>query len=112
MGMGRSSAGLLVGVGSQLLWGCYPPLSRYLQTVAGMGTCRLMAASNLLSILSIVMNDSFVVLSRCAEQQLRGIAQQGGRASEREARGGGERREAQRGEAVGFDGASGWSSDL
>ena len=79
MGMGRSSAGLLVGVGSQLLWGCYPPLSRYLQTVAGMGTCRLMAASNLLSILSIVMNDSFVVLSRCAEQQLRGIAQQGGR---------------------------------
>ena len=69
--MAMENAGLLLGAGSQLLWGCHPPLTRYLQTVAGMSTCRLMATSNLMALLFIFLNDALVMVKRRTEDQQR-----------------------------------------
>ena len=69
--MAMENAGLLLGAGSQLLWGCHPPLTRYLQTVAGMSTCGLMATSNLMALLFIFLNDALVMVKRRTEDQQR-----------------------------------------
>ncbi|MED6308188.1 MAG: hypothetical protein VX563_09275, partial [Planctomycetota bacterium] len=76
MSGGGGRGGLLLGVASQLLWGCYPPLSRYLQRVAGMGTCQLMSVSNLLGLCTVFASDVYVGARACAA---RGLGPEAGR---------------------------------